>query len=229
MPQQELWSAVDHYLEQAHGLRDPALDAALAANRAASLPQIDVAPNQGRLLHLLAQMAGARRILEIGTLGGYSTIWLARALPPDGELLSLELEPAHANVARINLARAGFAENEQVEVRVGDALEALQRMVELREPAFDFVFIDADKERIADYVAQVLALSHVGTVIVVDNVVRQGAIADAASSEPRVQGVRRFLDGLADEPRLEATTLQTVGAKGHDGFTLMRVIDPSPV
>lgn len=226
MTQPELWSAVDRYLEQAHALHDPVLDAALEDNRSAGLPQIDVAPNQGRLLQLLARIAGASRILEVGTLGGYSTIWLARALPPGGRLLTLELEPLHARVARLNLARAGFAEGGPVEVRVGDALHSLQQLVAEGSAPFDFVFIDADKERIAEYVAQALALSHPGTVILVDNVIRRGAIAETGTQDPRVQGVRRFLEGLADEPRLQATTVQTVGAKGHDGFTLLRVVDP---
>ena len=198
---------------------DPVLDAALADAEAAGLPAIAVSPAQGRLLQLLARMAGARRILEIGTLGGYSTIWLARALPPgDGTgLISLELQPRHAEVARANLQRAGLGS--RVEVRVGPALETLPV---LRDEGrrFDFVFIDADKDNIPAYFDHSVALTRPGGVIVVDNVVRGGALADPARTEGPVLGVRRFHEDLAGRADVSATTIQTVGAKGYDGFTL---------
>ncbi len=210
---------VDDYLAGLLVGEDPALDAALAANAAARLPSIDVSPLQGKLLHLLARMAGARRILEIGTLGGYSTIWLARALPEGGRLVSLEAALAHAEVARANIAHAGLAE--RVEVIVGPALETLP---DLRGP-FDMVFIDADKRANPDYLGWALRLSRPGTVIVCDNVVRDGAIADAASTDPGVVGTRRFFDLLASDPRLAGTAIQTVGSKGWDGFALAIVGD----
>jgi predicted O-methyltransferase YrrM len=212
-------AAVDRYLS-ALLPPDPALDEALRASAAAGLPPHDVAPNQGAFLHLLARIAKAKAILEIGTLGGYSTIWLARALPPDGRLVTLEVDPAYAEVARDNLARAGFAE--QVDVKAGPALETLATL----EGPFDLIFLDADKQSSADYLRAALPLSRPGTVILADNVVRGGAILDGDSDDPRVQGVRRFYELLAAEPSLRATALQTVGSKGWDGFALAVVSEP---
>jgi predicted O-methyltransferase YrrM len=221
MPQDQ-WTAVDRYLVSALLPADDVLEKALRANAAAGLPAIDVAPNQGKLLHLIARIQGARTILEVGTLGGYSTIWLARALPPDGRLVTLEAEAKHAEVARANVARAGLAS--RVEVRVGRALETLPLLAkEGREP-FDMVFIDADKPSNPEYVEWALRLTQPGSVIVVDNVVRAGGILDASSDDPRVQGTRRLFEMLAREPRLSATAIQTVGSKGHDGFVLARVV-----
>jgi predicted O-methyltransferase YrrM len=213
------WAAVDRYLS-ALLPPDPALDEALRASAAAGLPPHDVAPNQGAFLHLLARIAKAKAILEIGTLGGYSTIWLARALPPDGRLVTLEVDPAYAEVACDNLARAGFAE--QVDVKTGPALETLSTL----EGPFDLIFLDADKQNSADYLRAALTLSRPGTVILADNVVRGGAILDGDSDDPRVQGVRRFYELLAAEPSLRATALQTVGTKGWDGFALAVVSEP---
>ncbi|KDN21273.1 O-methyltransferase [Amycolatopsis rifamycinica] len=212
------WTEVDDYLAGALLAPDPALDAALADADAAGLPQIAVAPNQGKLLNLLARMAGARTILEIGTLGGYSTIWLARALPAGGKLVTCEYEPKHAEVARANLTRAGFGED-VVDIRVGAALDTLPTLT----GPFDFVFIDADKANLANYVRASLALSRPGTAIVVDNVVRQGRVADAGSEDPNVRGAREMFDVLAAEDRIDATAVQTVGGKGHDGFVLALV------
>jgi predicted O-methyltransferase YrrM len=219
---QEQWTAVDRYITDLLVPPDAALEAALAASTAAGLPPINVAPNQGKLLHLLARSHGARRILEIGTLGGYSTIWLARALPPGGRLLTLESDPKHAEVARANLARAGLAGT--VEVRLGRAIDALPRIAAEPGGPFDLIFIDADKPSTADYFAWALKLSRPGTVIIVDNVVRKGAVADPASTDETVQGIRRFNTALAAEKRVSATELQTVGSKGHDGFALALVI-----
>ncbi|HEX8387614.1 MAG TPA: O-methyltransferase [Sphingomonas sp.] len=214
------WAAVDAYVAGHLLGDDPALDAALAANAAAGLPAIDVAPVQGKLLHLLARMTGARRILEVGTLGGYSTIWLARALPEGGRLVSLELDPHHAEVARANIARAGLGD--RVEIRVGPAVDSLAAMT--GEPPFDFVFIDADKPSNTAYLRAALALSRPGTAIVVDNVVREGGVLDPDSDDPRIQGTRALFEAVAAEPRLSATAIQTVGAKKWDGF-LLAVVD----
>jgi predicted O-methyltransferase YrrM len=213
---QEAWSEVDRYLVDTLLTADPVLDAALADSAAAGLPAINVAPNQGKLLMLLAQMAGARRILEIGTLGGYSTIWLARALPADGRLVTLEYEPRHAEVARSNLARAGFAG--QVEVKVGAAIAALPGL----EGPFDFIFIDADKSGYPDYFLWSLKLARPGTVIVADNVVRGGKVLQPGN-DANALGVRRMNALIAAEPRVTATAVQTVGSKGWDGFCLIRV------
>ncbi|MGO9837612.1 MAG: O-methyltransferase [Polyangiaceae bacterium] len=221
MPQDQ-WNAVDRYIISALLPADSALEEALRANAAAGLPAIDVAPNQGKLLHLMAQMLGARSILEIGTLGGYSTIWLARALPPGGRLVTLEAEAKHAEVARANVARAGLAG--VVEVRVGRALDTLPLLAKEGRGPFDLVFIDADKPSNADYVEWALKLTRPGSVIIVDNVVRAGGILDASSDDPRVQGTRRLYEALGREPRLNATAVQTVGSKGHDGFVLARVV-----
>jgi predicted O-methyltransferase YrrM len=202
---------------------DPALDAALKANAAAGLPLIDVAPNQGKLLHVLALTKGARRILEIGTLGGYSTIWLARALPAGGRLVTLEVEPKHAQVARANLKRAGMLQ--KVEIRVGPAADSLARLVKKRTAPFDMIFIDADKENIPAYIGWALKLAKRGTLIVIDNVVREGAILNVASKDPDIQGVRAMFELLAAEPRLSATAIQTVGRKKWDGLALAVVVD----
>jgi len=218
---QEQWNAVDRYIVEHLVPSDAALDAALAASREADLPPINVAPNQGKLLSLLARIQGAQRILELGTLGGYSTIWLARALPPTGRLVTLELDAKHAEVARKNIARAGFSE--QVRVLVGRALDTLAELVEKREPKFDFVFIDADKQSIPEYLDFALQLTRPGSVIVVDNVVRKGAVVDGQSPDVSVQGVRRFNEKLAKLSSVSATAVQTVGSKGYDGFALVRV------
>jgi predicted O-methyltransferase YrrM len=214
---QDQWSAVDQFITGHLVPADPALDEALATSAAAGLPAIHVAPNQGKLLHLLARVHGAKSILEIGTLGGYSTIWLARALPAGGRLVTLESDPTHAAVARENIARAGLSA--VVDLRVGRALDTLPQLA----GPFDFTFIDADKPATAEYFAWAVQLSRRGSVIVVDNVVRKGAVADPASPDASVQGVRRFYEALAAEPRVTATAVQTVGSKGYDGFALALV------
>ncbi len=218
---QEQWTAVDRYITDLLMPPDPALDAALQASAVAGLPAISVSPTQGTLLLLLAQLQGARAILEIGTLGGYSTIWLARALPADGRLVTLEADPKHADVARANIAHAGL--EDVVEVRLGRALETLPRLAAEGRGPFDLIFIDADKPSTAEYVTWALRLSRRGSLIIVDNVVRNGAVADAASDKPDVQGVRRFYQLLAAEPRVSATAIQTVGSKGYDGFAIALV------
>jgi predicted O-methyltransferase YrrM len=215
---EDRWDAVDRYLTELLIPDDPVLDAALRASAEARLPSIQVSPPQGKLLGLLAQIQGTRRILEIGTLGGYSTIWLARALPADGRLVSLELNPRHAAVARANLARAGL--DRVVEVRDGPATDSLARLVAEGADPFDLIFIDADKVGYPEYLGWALRLSRRGSVIVADNVVRNGAVADAASDDPNVRGVRRFHEMLSRESRLSATAIQTVGSKGYDGFAL---------
>jgi len=221
----ELWTAVDRYLGDLLVSADTALEASLAASAAAGLPAINVSPVQGKLLHLLARAIGARNVLEIGTLGGYSTIWLARALPDGGRLISLEADAKHAEVAGANIARADL-EN-KVEVRLGLALDLLPGLAAERREPFDFVFIDADKPNNAAYFDWALKLSRPGSIIVVDNVVRDGDVIDAASDSPTVQGVRRFLERLAAEPRVSATAIQTVGTKGYDGFAIALVTSPS--
>ena len=215
------WSAVDEFLNAQVIPDDPALTAALADSAAAGLPEIAVAPNQGKLLHILARLRGARTILEIGTLGGYSTIWLARALPADGRLVTLEIDPRHAAVAKANLTRAGVAD--QVEIRVGPALSALPALAGEGRPPFDLTFIDADKPNNADYFGWALKLSRPGSLIVVDNVVRQGAVIDGGSTDPNVLGTRRLYERLRSEPRVTATALQTVGVKGWDGLVVALV------
>lgn len=214
------WRAVDDYINDLLIGPDPDLDAALAANSTAGLPAIDVSPAQGKLLHLLARAIGARRVLEIGTLGGYSTIWLARALPPDGRLVTLEYEPGYAAVARENVDRAGVGT--LVEIRQGRALDLLPDV----DGPFDLVFVDADKQSNAEYLGWALRLTRPGSVIVVDNVVREGRVLDADSDDDAVQATRRFNEVLAEEPRLSATEIQTVGSKGHDGFALAVVQGP---
>ena len=215
---QEQWTAVDRYITDLLVPPDPALDAALQASAAAGLPPHDVSPSQGKLLLLLAQIQGARTILEIGTLGGYSTIWLARALPADGRLITLEADPKHAEVARANIARAGLSD--VVEVRLGRALDTLPQLAAEGHGPFDLIFIDADKASNPDYFAWALKLSRRGSLIIADNVVRNGAVVDTASSDPSVQGVRRFNELLAESPRVSATAIQTVGSKGYDGFAM---------
>ncbi|WP_175746524.1 O-methyltransferase [Burkholderia pyrrocinia] len=215
---QDQWNQVDAYFSATLVPSDDALDAALAACNAAGLPAINVAPNQGKLLQLLATIRGARRILEVGTLGGYSTIWLARALPPGGTLVTLELNPEHAKVATRNIARAGFAE--VVSVIVGNAKDSLARLVDAGDAPFDFIFIDADKDNNPVYLDAALKLSRPGTVIVVDNVVRGGRVADPDNREPDVVGVREGFARLAAEPKLTTTAVQTVGQKGWDGFSI---------
>ena len=215
------WKAVDDYIAGQLLAPDPGLDAALAANEAGGLPAIDVAPVQGKLLHLLARMRGARRILEVGMLGGYSTIWLARALPDDGSLVTLEIDPHYAAVARANLERAGVAD--RCEIRVGAAIDTLEAMIAAGEGPFDFVFIDADKPGNPAYLRAALAMARQGTAIVVDNVVREGGVLDAGSDDPRIQGSRALFEAVAAEPRLSATAIQTVGVKNWDGFLLALV------
>jgi predicted O-methyltransferase YrrM len=212
------WSAVDEYLGGKLLPADEALESALRASAEAGLPPISVSPTQGKLLNLLARGQGARRILEIGTLGGYSTIWLARALPPDGHLITLEADTRHAEVARENLALAGLAG--LTEVRVGRAQETLPHLASAGAGPFDVIFIDADKPGYPDYLRWSLDLARPGTLIIADNVVRDGAVADPASNDPAVQGVRQFIDLLAAEPRVSATVIQTVGSKGYDGFAI---------
>jgi predicted O-methyltransferase YrrM len=217
----ELWTNVDEYLVSILAPSDASLEAALVDSAAAGLPQINVAPNQGKMLELLARIRGARRILEIGTLGGYSTIWLARSLPDDGLLITLELEPRHAEVARINVNRAGVGP--LVDIRTGPAAETLRTLIDDGCAAFDFIFIDADKEGYTEYFGLSLQLSRPGTVIVADNVVREGAILDTDSADERVLGIQRFLGTLKDEQRVSGTAVQTVGSKGYDGFALFLV------
>jgi predicted O-methyltransferase YrrM len=228
MPQEQekQWSAIDRYITDALVPSDPALDAALEASESAGLPSIQVAPNQGKLLSILARMLGARNILEIGTLGGYSTIWLARGLSAGGRVVTLEADPRHAEIARANLARAGLGG--VVSVREGKALDTLPAIAGERLGPFDLVFIDADKENIPDYFTWALRLSRPGTLIVVDNVIRGGAVADASSTDPRVVGVRRFNELVAKEPRVIATAIQTVGSKGHDGLAFVLVARAGP-
>jgi predicted O-methyltransferase YrrM len=223
MSPQDQWTAVDRYFADLLLPPDPALDAALADSAAAGLPAINVSPAQGKFLHLLALTRGAKRILEIGTLGGYSTIWLARALPPGGRLVTLEFNPTHATIARANLARAGLSE--VVDLRLGRAIDTLPVLAQEQAggPGFDLIFIDADKPGTADYFAWAVKLASPGGVVIVDNVVRKGAVVDAASEDSNVQGIRRFMQVLANEPRVNATAIQTVGGKGYDGFVMAMV------
>jgi predicted O-methyltransferase YrrM len=219
-----LWTAVDRYIVDLLVPSDPALDAALSASAAAGLPPINVSPNQGKLLHLLARIQGARNILEIGTLGGYSTIWLARALPSGGRVVTLEADPKHARVAGANIARAGLSG--VVELVPGRALETLPRLAAEGRGPFDLIFIDADKPSNPDYFTWALKLSRPGSLIVIDNVVRDGAVIDATSKDASVQGVRRLNDMLARETRVSATVIQTVGSKGYDGLAIVLVTGP---
>ena len=219
---QDLWTQVDRYFGELLVPSDEQLDAALSANERAGLPPIDVTGLQGKFLGLLARISGARRILEIGTLGGYSTIWLARALPEGGCVVTLELNRHHAEVARANLLHAGVLD--RVDLRVGPAVESLQSLEESGAVPFDLIFIDADRPSDPEYLQWALKLSHPGTVIVTDNVVRKGKVVEAESDDPDVKGIRRFTELLAAEPRLSATVLQTVGAKGYDGFAMAVVL-----
>lgn len=214
----ELWTQVDDYYGDLLAPSDEILDSVLLANEQAGLPAIGVSRLQGKFLEVLVRVSGARSILEIGTLGGYSTIWMARALPDGGRIVTLELDPRHAEVALANLLRAGVGE--RVDLRVGKAMESLPKLVGTAAAPFDLIFIDADKESYPEYLDWSLKLSHPGTVIVGDNVVRDGKVVDPECDDPRVQGIRRFAARLAAEPRLSSTAMQTVGAKGYDGFTL---------
>jgi predicted O-methyltransferase YrrM len=218
---QKHWSTVDDYLVAKLVKPDAALDKALAESDRGGLPAINVSPCQGKLLHLIARMIAARRILEIGTLGGYSTIWLARALPPNGRLITLEFSQKHADIARANIERAGLLDC--VDIRVGRALDTLPVIARESPEPFDLIFMDADKESNRDYLGWAIKLSRPGTVIITDNVVRDGRVIDEANRDPMLVGTRRFLDALADEPRLSATAIQTVGSKGWDGFTVALV------
>jgi predicted O-methyltransferase YrrM len=218
---ESLWSAVDRYITETVTPADPALKAALDASAAAGLPEIQVAPNQGKLLHMLARVQGARAILEIGTLGGYSTIWLARALPQGGRLITLEADPKHAEVARANIARAGLSR--VVDLRLGQALDTLPKIAAEGRGPFDLIFIDADKVNIPDYFTWALRLTRPGSLILVDNVVRGGAVIEPNSEDGSVQGVRKFFAMLAAEPRVTATAIQTVGIKGYDGIAIALV------
>ncbi|HXY93385.1 MAG TPA: O-methyltransferase [Acidimicrobiia bacterium] len=218
---QERWATVDRYLTELLVPADAALERALRRNASAGLPAVDVSPTQGMLLYLLTRMRGARLVLEVGTLGGYSTIWLARAVAPSGHVVTLEASPDHAQVARDNLAYAGLSG--VVDVRVGDALDTLPELAaEPRDP-FDVVFLDADKRHNPEYFEWAMALTGPGSVIVADNVVRGGQVADATSDDPDVRGARTFLEQLAAEPRVTATAVQTVGSKGYDGFAIALV------
>jgi len=222
---QETWTTVDSYLAETLIPADPILEGALAANAAAELPSIDVSATQGKFLHLLARIHGAKRILEVGTLGGYSTIWLARALPQDpkdgGKLISLEYEPKHATVAQSNIRNAGLSGI--VEIRVGAAADSLAQLHKEGAQPFDMIFIDADKPNNPTYLEWAVKLSRKGTLIVVDNVIRDGKIADTDSDDPAITGTRRMFEMLAANPSLEATALQTVGSKGYDGFAFALV------
>ncbi|MBD2412329.1 methyltransferase [Nostoc calcicola FACHB-389] len=219
---QEQWTAVDLYLTDLFVPSDSVLDAVLETSAAAGLPPHNVSPNQGKLLLLLAQLQGARTILEIGTLGGYSTIWLARALPKDGYLITLEANTKHAEVAQSNIVRAGLSD--VVELRLGQALSTLPQLAAEGRSPFDLIFIDADKPNNPDYLAWALKLSRRGSLIIADNIVRNGAVIDTASGDANVQGVRSFNELLASEPRVSATALQTVGSKGYDGFAIALVV-----
>jgi len=217
----KIWSQVDEYIGDKLLAEDKALDAALKDSTAAGLPAIAVTAAQGKFLQMLAEMVRARSVLEIGTLGGYSTIWFARALPPDGHIITLEVDPAHADVARKNFARAGL--QRMIELRLGAALETLPLLVAEQSGPFDLIFIDADKPNIPAYFDWAMRLSRPGSVIIVDNVVRDGGVVDAKSKDASIQGVRRFMDQLGRDKRVTATALQTVGAKGYDGFAIVRV------
>jgi predicted O-methyltransferase YrrM len=224
MTSRDTWDSVDAYLTELLGHSDEELETALARSREAGLPAIEVSPEQGALLGILARALGARRVLEIGTLGGYSSTLLARGLLPGGRLLTLELDPEHAEVARSNLAAAGLTD--RVDVLEGPALDTLVRLRAGFDEPFDLVFIDAEKADYPDYLAAVIPLCRPGTLILADNVVRKGAVVDASDSDPRVVGARRFLENVARDPRLRGTVLQTVGRKGHDGMAVVVVLDP---
>jgi predicted O-methyltransferase YrrM len=215
------YEAVDAFIAEHFVDDDPVLEAALEDSAKAGLPQIQVAPHQGKLLMLLAQAIGARRILEIGTLGGYSAIWLARALPEEGRLVTLEADPAYAEVARANIARAGLAD--KVEIRIGRAQDTMPALIEEGAGPFDLIFIDADKPSTPDYFLWAVKLARRGALIIVDNVVREGGVLDTQSDSPHIQGLRRFYALAATDPRVSGTALQTVGSKGHDGLAILLV------
>jgi predicted O-methyltransferase YrrM len=217
-----IWSNVDNYLAETLIPADPVLDAAMAANTAAELPAIDVTPTQAKFLHLLAKIQGAKRILEIGTLGGYSTIWLARALPQDGKLITMEFEPRHAAVAQVNIQNAGL--DHIAEIRIGRAADSLAQLHQESPAPFDLIFIDADKPSNPIYLEWAVRLSRKGTLIIVDNVIREGEIANAASQDAAITGTRTMFEMLGANPHLEATALQTVGSKGYDGFAMALVL-----
>ncbi len=219
---QDTWTQIDHYYQERLATKDAVLDTALTTGAEAGMPPIDVSANQGALLHILALTLGTKSILEIGTLAGYSTICLARALPADGKLISLEFEPTHAQVAQANIENAGLAD--RVEVRVGKAIDTLPQLAEEGAGPFDLVFIDADKASIPDYFRWALKLTKPGSLIIVDNVVRGGEVLNADSDDPDIQGIRRFADMLNSEPRVKATAIQTVSTKGYDGLAVARVI-----
>jgi predicted O-methyltransferase YrrM len=219
---EKIWAQVDRYLDDLLAPADEALTAALHSNADANLPAIDVPPQLGKFLGFLIQVSGARRVLEIGTLGGYSTIWLARAVPVNGIVVTLELDSRHAEIARTNLAIAGVLD--RVEVRVGSAADSLRAMQNDAAESFDLIFIDADKKGLPEYLDLSMKLAHPGTILVADNVVRDGKVIDADTRDPDVQGVRRFLEHLAVHPRLSALAFQTVGARGYDGFAVARVL-----
>jgi predicted O-methyltransferase YrrM len=218
----ELWTAVDDFVANVIGASDPALESALRDSEAAGLPAISVLPAQGKFLHLLTRMLKARSILEIGTLGGYSTIWLARGMPEGGRLITLEADAKHAQIARLNLERAGLAK--AVDLRLGQALETLPTLESEGCGPFDLVFIDADKVNTVNYFDWALKLARVGSVIIVDNVVRKGAVVDPNSADANVLGMRRFFERLENESRVSATVIQTVGSKGYDGFAIAYVL-----
>ena len=218
---QDLWTLVDEYINGIVIKPDEALNATMQSAVEAQLPPISVTPAHGKLLHLMASAMGARRILEIGTLAAYSSIWLARALPAGGRLITIEASEHHASIARANIERAGLAD--RVEIRLGSALDVLPQLAAERQPPFDFTFVDADRTRLAEYFDWAVRLSRSGSVIIVDNVVRKGAVADASSAEPNVVGVRRFNDRLQADTRVDATIVQTVSAKGYDGFAMALV------
>jgi len=220
---QERWTQVDRYLSDLLAPSDDALTAVIEANHEADLPAIDVPATLGKFLSLLVTISNAKRVLEIGTLGGYSTIWLARAVSKDGRVVTLELDPRHAGIARENFARAGVAE--RIELRVGPAIESLRELHEAYAEPFDFIFIDADKKSLPEYLDWSLKLARKGTILVADNVIRDGEVMDAKSADPNVQGVRRYLELVAANPRLSATALQTVDGKGYDGFAMAVVLE----
>ncbi len=219
---QELWTAVDDYINSIVLSPDAALEAASAAAAAAQLPPISVTPAHGKLLHVMARAQGAKRILEIGTLAGYSTIWLARAVPAGGRVVTLESNPMHADIARANITRAGLTD--RIDIRLGAALDTLPQLAAEKQGPFDFTFIDADRANLAEYFDWAVKLSHPGSVIIVDNVVRKGGVIDASSEDANITGVRRFADRLATDARVTATMVQTVSAKGYDGFAMALVV-----
>jgi predicted O-methyltransferase YrrM len=220
---QDVWTAVDEYINRTLVSADGALENAVTASADAGLPAIQVSPSQGKLLHLFAKSINAKNVLEIGTLGGYSTIWMARALPAGGRVITLEASEKHANVARANFERAGVAD--RIEVRLGPALETLPRVAAEGRGPFDLIFIDANKSTMEEYFDWALKLSHKGTVIIADNVIRDGNVVDAKSTNEDVQGVRRFNERVGAERRVSATEIQTVGSKGYDGFAYLLVLD----